>query len=282
MGKRFQGLSLRANNEQVKTHSMAAIGEMVGTAMFLFITNAPLDSQTIMMIATAFGLSLLVTAWMFYRITGGLFNPAITLALWLNGVLTTSRAFFLLIAQLLGGIIASALVLGLTPTGTFGIDIVNTTISDQVTQAQGALLEFLGTSVLVFAVLMLAVEKHRATYLAPVGIGLTLFVLHVFLVPWTGCSLNPARSLGPAAVAGKFPANHWIYWIAPLAGGIMSMIYHQILKALKYNSAVMDQDSDHEVSGLRPVHMRVFKFLRGDKDWEAQAPSERHGRKRYM
>jgi aquaporin related protein len=100
------------------------------------------------------------------------------------------------------------------------------------------------------------VVKHRATYLAPVGIGLTLFTLHLFLVAWTGCSLNPARSLGPAAVAGKFPQNHWIYWIAPLCGGVLSVMYFQLLKALNYNSTVLDQDSDHEVGGLRPVHMQ--------------------------
>ncbi|KAK5110359.1 hypothetical protein LTR62_006067 [Meristemomyces frigidus] len=300
MGKRYQGLSLRANSEEIKTHTMAAVGEVVGTAMFLFIaegaaktanlartatqtqTNAPLDSQTIMMIATAFGLSLLVTAWMFYRITGGLFNPAITVALWLTGVLTTTRAAFLFGAQLIGGIIASALVLALTPTGSQGIDVVNTTISGQISQAQGAILEFLGTSVLVFAVLMLAVEKHRATYLAPVGIGLTLFVLHIFLVAWTGCSLNPARSLGPAVAGRHFPSYHWIYWVAPLAGGVMSMIYHQVLKALKYNSAVMDQDSDHEVGGLRPVHMRVYKFFAGHHDWEKTPESHQHGKKRFM
>lgn len=50
--------------------------------------------------------------------------------------------------------------------------------------------------------------KHRATYLAPVGIGLNLFVIHLFLLAWTGCSLNPARSLGPAAVGGSFPPHH--------------------------------------------------------------------------
>ena len=104
--------------------------------------------------------------------------------------------------------------------------------------------------------------KHRATYLAPVGIGLTLFTLHLFLVAWTGCSLNPARSLGPAAVAGKFPQYHWIYWIAPLCGGVLSVMYFQLLKALNYNSTVLDQDSDHEVGGLRPVHMYVSRGYR--------------------
>ncbi|KAH0286522.1 aquaporin-like protein [Aureobasidium namibiae CBS 147.97] len=292
-------LSLRENASQVKNHLTAVLGEILGTAMFLFIaegaaktanlartasqsnTNAPLDSQTIMMIATSFGLALLVMAWMFYRITGGLFNPAITVALWLTGVLTTVRAIMLFGAQLIGGIIASALVLGLTPAGSGGVDVVNTTVSDQISYQQAFVLEFLGTSFLVFSVLMLAVEKHRATYLAPVGIGLTLFTLHLFLVAWTGCSLNPARSLGPAAVAGKFPQYHWIYWIAPLCGGVLSVMYFQLLKALNYNSTVLDQDSDHEVGGLRPVHMRVYKFMAGHHDWEKEE-SHHHKHKKFL
>lgn len=259
-------------------------------------TDAPLDSQTIMMIATAFGLSLLVTAWMFYRITGGLFkydiifaapqsfrltqsvSPAITVALWLTGVLTTTRAVMLFIAQLIGGIVAAALVLGLTPSGVSGVNTVQTTVSPQVSFQQAFVLEFLGTSVLVFSVLMLAVEKHRATYLAPVGIGLTLFVLHLLMVAWTGCSVNPARTLGPAVVAGNFFGDQWIYWVAPLCGGVLSVLYFQLLKALNYNSVVLDQDADHEVSGLRPVHMRVYKRLAGHRDWKREAPKERKRR----
>ena len=62
-------------------------------------------------------------------------------------------------AQLIGGIIASALVLGLTPAGSGGVDVVNTTVSDQISYQQAFVLEFLGTSFLVFSVLMLAVEK---------------------------------------------------------------------------------------------------------------------------
>lgn len=110
--------------------------------------------------------------------------------------------------------------------------------------------------------------QHRATYLAPVGIGLTLFTLHLLMVAWTGCSVNPARSLGPAAVSANFSAYHWIYWAAPLCDGILSVIYFQLLKALNYNSVVLDQDADHEVSGLRPVYMRVYKRLAGHGDWK--------------
>ena len=67
------------------------------------------------------------------------------------------------------------------------------------------------TAQLVLAVFMLAVEKHKSTSLAPVGIGLSLFVAHLVGVYYTGAGLNPARSLGPDVILGKFPGYHWIY-----------------------------------------------------------------------
>jgi aquaporin rerated protein, other eukaryote len=77
------------------------------------------------------------------------------LALWLTGVLTSIRAALLFIAQIAGGLVASALVLGLTPKSPVDADARNTSLSSGVTYAQGFLLEMLGTSVLIFSVLML-------------------------------------------------------------------------------------------------------------------------------
>ncbi|PWZ02820.1 aquaporin-like protein [Testicularia cyperi] len=271
-----------------KHHFMAGLGEIIGTTMFLFLaeggaktaqlsvsaaqtdTATPLSNETIMFIAVSFGISLLVTAWMFYRITGGLFNPAITVALWLVGVLTTRRAVILFISQIIGGIAAAALVLGLTPTNS--VQQVTTTLQPGINITQGVLIEMILTSILVFSVLMLAVEKHRATFLAPVGIGLTLLACHCFGAVWTGCGMNPARSFGPAVVAGNFSSDHWIYWVGPLAGSILCVAYFEFLKVLKYNSVVLDQDSDKEITGLKPIHRRVWNFIRHGENPSALNP----------
>lgn len=77
--------------------------------------------------------------------------------------------------------------------------------------SQGLFLEVFLTLQLTLAVFMLAVEKHKATFIAPVGVGLALFTCHLFGVFWTGASMNPARSFGPDLVTGKFPGYHWIY-----------------------------------------------------------------------
>lgn len=60
------------------------------------------------------------------------------------------------------------------------------------------------TAILCLTVLLLAAEKHKSTYLAPIGIGLALFSCHLFGVVWTGCGMNPARALGPSVVASSF------------------------------------------------------------------------------
>lgn len=67
------------------------------------------------------------------------------------------------------------------------------------------------TAQLIMTIFMVAVEKHKATFIAPLAIGLTLFVCHLAGIHFTGASLNPARSFGPHVVLASFPGYHWIY-----------------------------------------------------------------------
>ena len=80
----------------------------------------------------------------------------------------------------------------------------------------GFFIEMFLTFQLVLVIFMAAVETHNATFLAPVAIGLTLFVAHLSAIYYTGSSLNPARSFGPDLVSGQFPSYHWIYCIINL------------------------------------------------------------------
>lgn len=105
-------------------------------------------------------------------------------------------------SQILGGIAAAALVAGLTPFG--GAELTATTLGTGVNIGQGLFIEAFCTAILVLTVILLAAEKHKSTYLAPVGIGLTLMTCHMFAIAWTGCGINPARSFGPAVVSGSF------------------------------------------------------------------------------
>ena len=121
--------------------------------------------------------------------------------------LPITRGILLLGAQVTGSIFASFLVKVLFPTPLN----VRTTLAAGTSIAQGVFIEAILTAELVFTIFMLAKEKHKATFIAPVGIGLALFIAELVGVFYTGGSLNPARSLGPCVVTGTFDKEHWIY-----------------------------------------------------------------------
>jgi glycerol uptake facilitator-like aquaporin len=85
------------------------------------------------------------------------------------------------------------------------------------------------TAQLVFTIFMLATEKHEGTFIAPVGIGLSLFVAELMGVYYTGGSVNPARSFGPAVIIQKFDSYHWIYWVGPILGAILASAFYLLL-----------------------------------------------------
>ena len=93
------------------------------------------------------------------------------------------------------------------------------------------------TAELVFVVLMLAAEKSKDTFLAPIGIGLALFVAMMGGVYFTGGSLNPTRSFGPAVAGTSFPGYHWIYWVGPLLGAAVAAGYYRFVKYFNYEEA---------------------------------------------
>jgi aquaporin rerated protein, other eukaryote len=111
------------------------------------------------------------------------------------------------------------------------------------------------TAQLVFVVLMLGVEKQRSTYLAPVAVGLTLFMCELASVYYTGGSLNPARSFGPNVVMRSFPSYHWIYcivrsWrvlivgVGPCLGSLLATALYVFLKAVGYENVNGTADRD--------------------------------------
>ena len=129
-----------------------------------------------------------------------------------------------------GGIAANAILAGLTPGG---LD-VQLDLGEGVNPAQGVFIEMFLTAMLTFTVLMLAAEKSKDTYLAPIGIGLALFVAEIAGVYYTGASLNPARSFGPEVAAASFEHYHYIYWFGPVMGALLAAGYYKFLKIMHY------------------------------------------------
>jgi aquaporin related protein len=158
------------------------------------------------------------------------------------GALPPMRGLFLIPAQLIAGIVAAALVSCMLP----GPLAVVTTLTAGTSIAQGVFIEMFLTALLVFVILMLAAEKSSVTPVAPIGIGLALFVAELAGVYFTGGSLNPARSFGPSVVARSFPGYHWIYWLGPVMGGVLAGGYYKWLRYMNYEQVNPGQDATSE------------------------------------
>ncbi|GAA6001370.1 MIP/aquaporin family protein [Rhodotorula paludigena] len=249
-----------------KNHAIACVGELVGTVLFLFfafggtqVANLAATSVTgvtqpgpggvpvgggntssLFYISMSFGLSLIVTVWTFARISGGLFNPAVTLGLALVGGITPFRAVLLAPVQFLGGIIAAALIDALTP----GPLLVSTTLAPGMSPVRGLFLEMFLTTMLLLSILFLAAEKHRSTVFAPVGIGLALAIAELTGVWFTGGSVNPARSLGPYVATASFPRYAWIYFLGPALGAALAAGFYRLLKYWEYETVIGPESAD--------------------------------------
>jgi aquaporin related protein len=167
------------------------LSEFVGTFLFMFIgiggnsaviNDAAVAKQwgdgepaanpaKILFIATTWGVAITVNAWAFFRISGGLFNPAVTMAMMLIRAVPPIDGLLDIISQLVGSILACAICYGLLPPGSLAM----TELGSQTTVVQGLFIEMFLTSQIVIAVFMLATEKNKATFIAPVGIGLAVF-----------------------------------------------------------------------------------------------------------
>lgn len=155
------------------------------------------------------------------------------------GAVKPLRALIIVPTQIVAGIAAAAVVSGLLPGH---LDVTNS-LGSGTNTAQGLFIEMFLTAQLVLTVYFLAVEKHRATFLAPVGIGVSVFIAHMAGTNFTGTGINPARSFGPAVVTGRFQAYHWIYWLGPCLGALLSFAVYTLLKMLEYQIANPGQDA---------------------------------------
>lgn len=163
----------------------------------------------------------------------------VTLGLVLVGAVKPIRGLLIFPAQIVAGIAAAAVTDALLP----GPLLVANKLASGTSISRGLFIEMFLTAQLVITVYFLAVEKHRATFLAPLGIGLAVFIAHICGTNFTGTGINPARSFGPAVVT-DFTGYQWIYWVGPLLGSLLAFAVYTILKWLEYHNANPGQDDD--------------------------------------
>ncbi len=189
-------------------------------------------------VAVAFGLTVLTGAYAFGRISGGHFNPAVSLGLWAAGRLPTRELLPYVVAQVVGGLFAALLLYqiasgnpefgtveggaGVFATNGFGLG------SPAAYDLSSA---FLTESVLTafFVLVILGVTgKDGPAAAAPLAIGLALALIHLISIPVTNTSVNPARSTAVAIVMGGLPLQQlWLFWLAPCLGALIGAAVHR-------------------------------------------------------
>ena len=195
-----------------------------GTAMFLGCG----EPAGVVGTAIAFGLAVVAMAYTIGEISGCHINPAITFAVALSGRMTWKDAVGYWVGQVIGGILAGALLFALTKV-VAAPDLTGALGSNGVANAGGAggafLVEVIATFLFVLVVLGTTDAKFGAGKPAGLAIGLSLILIHLVCINLTGTSVNPARSIGPALFAGGDALKDlWVFICAPLVGGLLSAI----------------------------------------------------------
>ena len=207
--------------------------ELFGTFVLTFLgcgaavsLNCGVDTASIVGTAFAFGLAVVAMAYTIGGISGCHINPAITIGVFLSGRMNSKDATMYILFQVLGGIIAAALlalVVSTDPGLARGTATgANACASENL--MNGLLAEIILTFIFVMVVLGATAKTNGATNnFAGLAIGLSLILIHLVGINFTGTSVNPARSIGPALFeGGKALEQIWIFIVGPLAGGALA------------------------------------------------------------
>lgn len=185
-------------------------------------------------VALAFGLTVLTMAYAVGHISGGHFNPAVSIGLWAGGRLQASQLPAYIAAQLLGGLAAGG-VLYLIASGHAGFDVSAGFASNgfgEHSPGGYSLLAAAVSEVVMTAFFLLIIlgstSKRAPVGFAPVPIGLALTLIHLVSIPVTNTSVNPARSTGVALYAGGWAIDQlWLFWVAPIIGALLGALAYR-------------------------------------------------------
>lgn len=210
--------------------------------------------------ALAFGMGIAVFAYCTAHVSGGQLNPCVTLGLFATGHLGSVQAVANILAQYVGAIVGAACLYGTTP-GAANATLGANGVSAGFKNGHALCGEAVMTCLLVFTVLQTCCEKKAiAKNLAPLAIGFSVFLGHTVLLPVDGCSINPARSFGPAALAGEWK-NFWVFNVGPLIGCAVACLCHLVLATDWDTNTVGKKNVSNTVSndnsGLNDTALRI-------------------------
>jgi len=249
----------------------AALAEFIGTMMLAMVGCGTclgqrwenVQNPTTVQIALSFGLIVATMVWSIGHVSGGHINPAISVAFFITRRISLIKAIVYVLAQTVGATCGVAILAGLSRKeswGSLGLTSVN---SEYVSAAEAFVVEMFITFILVLTVFASCDEQRRdLNGSTPLTIGFAVTVCHLFAIKYTGASMNPARSFGPALVltfspvtkdfdfstitvmptnmtTGNIPVenidgfeNHWVYWLGPIVGGMLAGVIYEVLFAV--------------------------------------------------
>lgn len=213
---------------QLNQRALAA--EFIGTFMLMssvlgatfYSFGAPAGAAGILGVALSNGFTVMALAFAIGHISGGHFNPAVTLGLIAGGRVAANSAAGYIIAQCLGALAACAVfaMIGRAPP-TFAANGYDALSMTKAGMLSVFLIETILTAFLV-VVIMGATNRRAPTGFAPIAVGATLAAIHIMAIPISNASVNPARSLGSAVFGGGVALGQlWLFWVAPILGGVI-------------------------------------------------------------
>ena len=234
-----------ANKTKFKSLAKATFAEFIATTLFVYTGCGSVyasggDKLTI---ALAFGLSITALAYTVGHVSGGHMNPIVSIAMIVLGQIDVLTAAMYIVAQCLGAMVASSLLsVGFI---SHSVSLVVNQVNDKTITTGGAfIMEVVLSFLLVYVIAETAVNKQGgAGNCAPIAIGVAVFMAHIVAIPFTGCSINPARSFGPAIISGTFN-DLWLFVVAPITGAVLAALTARfVFGVLEETTKFVDNDS---------------------------------------
>lgn len=229
--------------------------ELVGTyALLLMGGGAAVFSATqgggnarIVVVSLAFGFVVMAMAYLFGEISGGHFNPAVTVSMAVSKRMPAKDVVPYVIAQLVGGLLGILTVWGIADGSSFGSTTAQAiALGSQCYMGSSSpcgyslgsvfLIELSLTFLFVLVIQLITRPDSPAKNLAPLGIGLTLAITNFVAIPVDGASINPVRSFAPALVSLQWSSANWaiseswLFWVAPILGGVLAAVVERVFR----------------------------------------------------
>ena len=205
---------------------------VIGAGSILTATATAPESNSLLAVAFAHGFAIFIGVSAVGHVSGAHFNPAVTFGFLITGKIAPLAAVAYWGSQLLGAVIG-VLLLSVVFSGAGDMTDMKsaaeatnmgaTALHGDVSPLTGILIEAVLTFILMFVIFQVAIDEKGPSTIAPIAIGMTITIAAIMGGPLTGASLNPARTFGPALIAGYW-TDHYVYWIGPLIGATLGAL----------------------------------------------------------